>query len=161
MNEAVSMPTYKLIKTPLHPGLAVSTNLIGKTAKHHTNELDAMIAYYYHNLFGNSFLLSADYKFIRHFKPGIDLHCTVGLGYKHTILDRRTYQYHDGKFERSIDWGTPQVFLPAGIGIGYCLNEKYKAIAEYKTFISLPFNESMLFELHTLFSLGLQLTFNK
>jgi hypothetical protein len=54
MSEAISMPSYKVLKNPVHPGYRVGVNLKTKTFCQHSHVFEINFGYYSHSLIGNS-----------------------------------------------------------------------------------------------------------
>lgn len=162
ISEAISMPSYKVIKAPIHPGCYFGVSLMDKTKHQHSHIVDANFGYYYHKLFGNSFLLWPEYKFEQAFFQKGFVNIMFGIGYKHNILDRTIYKAQgDGKFEKAIEWGNPQFFTDLGLGLGYRFNDKLGTFCHYRVLLAAPFMKGMKFSMHTIFNMGIQYNFSK
>jgi hypothetical protein len=162
MSEAISFPTYKLVKQPVHPGFSLGYNLKTKSVRQHSQAFDVNFGYYYHPLMGNSFLFWPEYSYKQKFLKQFSLEGMSGLGYRHNISDRQVYRSEgDGAFKKATDWGSPQAFVSFGIGLGYEITTLIKIYTDYRFMAAYPFGNPLPMSLHTMFNMGVQYQFRK
>jgi hypothetical protein len=155
LSEATAFPSYKLIRLPIHPGFSVGINLLEKSKKRHEHALVIEGAYFYDEIAGHCIMLYPEYDF-EFFWWKIMITTDIGLGYKHNIFARPVYKKIDGKYKQVTDWGTPQLMLPIGLGLGFKLPKEYNLFIRYRWIAAFPFciKGGLPLMSHTTFNIG-------
>lgn len=157
-NEMVSMPTNRVIQTPLHPGFIIGADFYEKKDTRWPQTLGVDLGYYYHRLYEHAFMLDAAYSFGYEFKFGLRLKLLANIGYKHSVLSGDVYEFENGEYQESTHWGKAQFNVKAGLGMEYPLFNRYSVSINVKEMIALPYasEKGMPFSTHLLFGVGVK-----
>lgn len=114
--------------------------------------------YFYDDIIGHSIMLYPEYRF-EYTIWKIFLEADIGLGYKHNIFSRPVYKMVDDTYKQVTDWGTPQLMLPIGLGLGFIFPHDIHFFMQYKWIAAFPFNIKAGLPLmsHTTFHIGASL----
>lgn len=156
LSAAISLPTYKVIQRPVHPGFSIGTNLLSKSKGNHEHVFSIEFMYFYQQLIGHNLILVPEYQYNQRIW-NILIGGDIGLGYMHCIFDRPTYKKKNGEWKQVVDWGTPQVALPLGLTLGYIFPKNIVLYIQYRCIAEAPFNmkAGMLIMSKTTFHIGL------
>lgn len=156
LNEAVSLPTFGLRQTPLHPGLTVGSDFWVKSHRHWQSALGADLSFFHHRLSENALMLDATYALGYRFAFGLQPRFLAALGYKHTLAAGEVYELSEGTYEKATYWGKSQANGKVGFGLEYAFNEKYSLTTDYQMMVALPYSQKLPFALHTLLRVGIK-----
>jgi hypothetical protein len=138
-SEAITFPSFRLFRIPIHPGISFGMAILTKQKNNHEHTFTIECGYFYAELTGHTFILFPEYRWeliIRKVVMGTD----IGLGYKHNIFARPVYKRIDRQYKKIIDWGSPQLMLPIGLKIGYIFSHEIKVYIQYRSIGAFPFN---------------------
>jgi len=163
INEMTSLPTYKVVQKPIHPGFLIGVDVWEKTNTKWPQTLGVDFGYYYHRLYEHAFMLDGSYSFGYKFQFGLRVKLLGSLGYKHSILSGNEYKFEDGDYKESTHWGKPQFNAKVGIGLEYPVYKHLSLTANVKEMLALPYapKKGMPFATHSLFSIGVKYSFLK
>jgi hypothetical protein len=130
-SEATAFPSYRVIRLPIHPGFSLGLNLLAKYKGHHSHALTFEGAYFYDDTAGHCIMLYPEYQFEYTLWKFI-LETDIGIGYKHNIFARPVYEKVNGDYKQVTDWGTPQLMLPIGLGLGFKLPRNLNIYLQYR-----------------------------
>ena len=119
INEAVSLPTVNILKTPLHPGFMLGTEFKIREKNRIKTLITTDFGYYYHQNIEHGIILRAGLKSEFHFNFGLSLFATFNFGYIHTIFAVPVYKYQDGVYKKVYNYGEPHSITTLGFGIAY------------------------------------------
>ncbi len=156
LNEATSIPSLRMLETPIHPGVSIGTDFRVKTSRHWQSTLGADLSFFHHRLSENALMLDATYSLGYRFPFGLQPKFLAALGYKHTLAAGEVYELKNGSYEEANYLGKSQFNAKVGFGLEYALNEKYSLTTDYKTMVVLPYSQKIPFALHTLLSVGMK-----
>jgi hypothetical protein len=71
LNESISLPSWQLIKLPIHPTLNVGVDLREKGGTHWKRTFGTDAYYYYHRQIEHAIMLDASYRIGYQFKSGL------------------------------------------------------------------------------------------
>jgi hypothetical protein len=154
-SEAIAFPSYKLVRLPIHPGIAAGITILEQSKKWRTHELLFEGGYYYAELTGHSIMLFPEYNFDITLKK-FEITTSIGIGYKHNIFARPVFKKVDGVYKQVTDWGTPQAMLPLGLKLGYTIPHDITLFLHYRCIVASPLNvkAKLYFMPQTTFHLG-------
>jgi hypothetical protein len=154
--EAIAIPSYKLIKSPIHPGILVGIDFFGKFKNHWKQTIGADLSYYYHRTFEHAIMLDATYSIGYSFKFGLQPKLLTSLGYKHSILTGTQYKFESGQYEKATNLGKPQVNLKLGFGLEYPISEKIAVNIDYRIMVVYPYapKKDIPMAPHSIFGIG-------
>ena len=159
LNEAVTLPSYKVIKLPIHPGALIGVDLWQKTTKHWTKTMGVDLSYYYHNLYEHATMLDAAYTLGYKFNFGLQTKLLTNVGYKQSFLTGDVFKFKNGDYERVYLTGQAQLNIKLGLGLEYPVNEKWSITTDYKFMLAMPYapKSGKPFATHSLFGLGIKI----
>lgn len=155
-NEATSIPSLRILETPIHPGLTIGADFIQRSRKHWHTAVGTDLSFFHHRLSENAVMLDATYALGYKFRFGLQPKFLAALGYKQTLAAGEVYELKNGEYEKANYLGKPQFNAKVGFGLEYALNEKYSLTTDYKTMLVLPYSQKIPFALHTLLSVGMK-----
>lgn len=156
-NEALSLPTIRLLRAPIHPTITVGTDFWVKSGKHWQQSLGSDLTFYHHRLSENALIVDGIYSFGYKFGFGLQAKLIGGIGYKHSFVAGEVYKFEDGEYKKAINWGTSHFNVKVGLGFEFPLNEKFSATADYKFMIATPYSEALSFSTHTFIGVGFKI----
>lgn len=156
LNEATSLPSLRMLETPIHPGFTIGADFLVKRGKHWQTAVGTDLSFFHHRLSENALMLDATYALGYRLPFGLQPKFLAALGYKHTLAAGEAYKLKNGSYEKVDYLGKPQFNAKIGFGLEYALNEKYSVTTEYKTMLVLPYSQKTPFALHTLLSMGMK-----
>jgi hypothetical protein len=156
LNEATSLPSLRMLETPIHPGLTIGADFLLRRGKHWQTAIGTDLSFFHHRLSENAVMLDATYALGYKFGFGLQPKFLAALGYKQTLAAGEVYELKNGSYEKTNYLGKPQFNAKVGFGLEYALNEKYSLTTDYKTMLVLPYSQKIPFALHTLLSVGLK-----
>ena len=161
-SEAVTVPTYKLVKSPIHPGILVGVDFWKKSKNHWQQTFGTDLSYYYHRTFEHAIMLDATYSLGYSFKFGLQPKLLTSLGYKHSILTGTQYKFENGKYEKATNFGKPQVSLKLGFGLEYPISEKIAINIDYRVMVAYPYapKKDIPMAPYSLFGIGVSINLN-
>ncbi len=159
MSESLSLPSYKLIRIPIHPGFQVSAELREKTKGNRISSINVNCRYYYHRYQEHAIMINLGYDWGYDFSNGLRPELLLGIGIKHTILPGPVYKLENGEYEKTTHFGRPLGNMTLGIGLEYAVNKQYSIISGYRMMAALPWQpkKEMPFSAHILFELGVKI----
>ncbi len=157
-SETTSLPSFRLLKRPVHPAFNVGADFRVKSGKHWQKSLGADVYYYYHRLAEHAIMLDASYRLGYRFNFGLQVNLLTALGYKHTILPGDKYELKDGEYQKARHFGKPMANVKMGLGLEYPLSEKYSVTTDYKVMLAAPSGNIYIpFALNNFFGAGLKI----
>lgn len=148
INEATAVPFYRIINTPIHPGLQVGTEFEWKESRTLRLYPAVNIGYMFHKRLFQGVYVNAELGFDLTFNFGLNLKSTVGLGYMHTFATQEEFQFKDGQYKRGWDRGNPRIIPSFGVGFGYRVNPKKTKSAEvfvmYQGWLEYPYSPGFI-----------------
>ena len=159
LSEAVSLPTYKVVQLPIHPGVLIGVNFWQKAGKHWVNTLGTDLSYYYHDLYEHAFMIDAAYTLGYKFNFGLQTKMLTNIGYKQSILTGDVFKFKNGEYERVYLAGKAQLNVKLGFGLEYPITEKWSIITDYKFMLAIPYSpkRGQPFATHSFFGLGIKI----
>ena len=156
-SEAVSLPTYELVKIPIHPGILIGADMWKKEGEYWHQSFGGDISYYYHRTFEHSILLDAVYSIGYAFKFGLQPKLLSSLGYKHSILTGNQFKFENGKYKKSANIGKAQLNIKLGIGLEYAISDIYAINLDYRIMVAYPYspNKNIPLAPYSLFGIGI------
>jgi hypothetical protein len=156
LNEATSLPSLRVLETPIHPGLTIGADFLVRRGRHWQKALGTEITFFHHRLSENALMLDATYALGYRFGFGLQPKFLAALGYKQTLAAGEVYELKNGAYEKAGYLGKAQFSAKVGFGLEYALNEKYSLTTDYRTMLVLPYSKIIPFALHTLLSVGMK-----
>jgi len=158
INEATTLPSWRLVQLPLHPGIQIGTDLLAKEGRHWTTSLGVDLGYYYHRLYEHAVMLDGTFAAGYRFNFGLQPKLLASAGYKHSILSDAVFEYNGEEYQKSFYLGRPQFNFKIGAGLEYALNDRYSIMVDYRAMVALPYSpkQGVPFSLHNLFGAGLK-----
>lgn len=153
-NEALTLPTIKVFKGPIHPGIMLGTDLCTKSVNHWRMALGTDLGFYNHKFNENAAMLDLAFALGYKFDFGLTPKITSAIGYKHAFFPSEAYQYKDGVYKKSPNLGTGSATFKLGLGLEFAITEKMSVTADYKMMISAPYSETLKFSLNSFIGLG-------
>ena len=159
LNEATTLPSLRILETPIHPGLTIGADFLVRRGKHWQTAIGTDLSFFHHRLSENALMLDATYALGYKFGFGLQPKFLAALGYKHTLAAGEVYELKNGSYEESNYLGKSQFNAKVGFGLEYALSEKYSLTTDYKTMLVQPYSQKIPFSLHTLLSVGMKVNF--
>lgn len=159
-SEAWSMPSFELVKKPIHPGLYVGTEKNMKEGRHSRFFLSAGLGYYYHKNIQHGIFLNLNAGYAYQFGFGLYTGASLGVGVINTIYPTPTYKLKNGEYKKSPDWGKVSLMPNADLTVGYTFNRESKKpisiFTKYQVFLEYPYAPENTFPAlpHTAFHIG-------
>lgn len=163
LNEAVTIPSHRIVQPPIHPGLRLGATLWTQAKGHWQNDLGAELSYYYHEWFEHALLVNGCYSIGYAFEMGLQPKFEVAAGYKQSFLsDEAVFRFEKGQYEPVILAGKAQLNLQVGLGLEYALTERWSLSLDYRAMAVYPYapQKGLAAISHSLLALGLEFHFN-
>ena len=160
-NEAIAVPSLKVLNKPLHPTLNIGSDFMVKYRKHFHQSLGMDAYMYHHKTKENAIMLDATYRFGYHFNCGLQVNLISALGFKHASLTGEKFEQNEtGAYEQVSYSGKSMANLKLGAGLAYPISPRYLAFINYKTMLSGPSGGIFIpFDMQTFFGGGIQFNF--
>lgn len=158
-NEAVTLPTYKFYRGPLHPAVVIGVDVWEKKSTHWHQSFGPEATYYFHKMFEHAVILDGVYRVGWHTRFGLSLNFIAAAGYKHSFLTGPVFKFENGTYKQVDVAGKPQFNLMLGPGLEFALNDKISITAESRYMVVLPYapKRGMPFATHAIFSAGIKI----
>lgn len=157
-NEMASLPSFRLLKFPVHPAFNAGTDFRVKSGKHWQKAVGVDAYYYHHRLAEHAIMLDASYRLGYRFNFGLQVNLLTALGYKHTILPGDKYGLKEGEYKKARHFGKPMANAKVGLGLEYPLSEKYSVTTDYKVMLAGPSGNIYIpFAINTFLGAGLKI----
>jgi hypothetical protein len=159
LTEASTLPSYKVVRIPVHPGVSFGLDFWEKNGEHWSRSLTAELGYYYQEMSEHAIMLGGIYGLSYETSFGLKPKFFAGLGYKHSILPGHVYTLEDAEYVSTHHKGQPQVTLKLGLGLEYRLSEKFALTTEYAVMAASPYS-LLPASVHNIFSIGTKINLN-
>ncbi len=148
-NEAAAMPFSELFTSPVHPGLAVSTEFNYSRRTKHSRLFQTLgFNYYYHQHFNQAITVFSELGYEYRFKPGLELSALLGAGYMRNFRTATEYEFKNGNYtatrSRGVGRITPTISLEAGYYLFPKEKNSSKIFARYQTWVEYPFSPGFI-----------------
>ncbi len=159
MSEMTAIPFSQLLIKPVHPGIAIGTDLMVKDATAWYRSFGIEAGYYYHKLYEHAIMLDAVYNFGYTFNFGLRFKTIEALGYKHSILTGDTYIIENGEYVKKQHPGQPQVSAKIGLGLEYPVVDNLNITCDYTGMLAFPYSpeSGMPYATHAVLRLGIKI----
>ena len=155
-NEATSLPSGWLFSYPIHPGIAVGTDLMSKSGKHWQKSFGVDLTFYHHKISENAIMLDATYSIGYKLGFGLQIKWITAAGYKRSFLPGDVYKFEDGEYRRITDWGMSHFNFKLGFGLEFPLNGRFSLTTDRKMMIAFPYSKSLPFSAHAFTGFGVK-----
>lgn len=162
LSEASSLPSYKLVKAPVHPGAALGTEFYLNNNETHQLLLAPVLGGYYHKNIYTAFFLTGDFLYRWNTDIGLQPEAAAGIGYQHTFFPDQLYEADEnGNFQPVTTAGRPHALIQASLGLGYALpigdaKDKVALFARYQLQLETPFANGIPVLPHSIFYFGVR-----
>lgn len=158
-NEAVTLPTYKFYRGPLHPAVIIGVDVWEKQTTHGHQSFGPEASYYFHKTFEHAVIINGVYRAGWHTRFGLSLNFIAAAGYKHSFLTGPVFKFEEGAYKQVNVAGKSQFNLMLGPGLEFALNDKISITAESRYMLVLPYapKRGMPFATHAIFSAGIKI----
>ncbi len=159
ISEATTLPTYKVVKSPVHPGIMIGADFRTKQGKHWSNTLGVDLGYYYHKAYEHAVMLDGVYTLGYRFNFGLQINLLTCLGYKHSVLAGEVYKFEEGEYKKATHWGKAQFNGKLGLGLEFPINNKFSIGVNNRYVVALPYapKKGMPFSIHSIFAVGVKM----
>ncbi len=159
LHEMVAIPYGQVFLKPIHPGIALGTELWVKAETKWYQSLGVDASYYYHQLYEHALMLDAVYNIGYTLPFKLRLKTMGALGYKHSILTGDTYVLENGSYKKKQHPGQAQINAKIGFGLSYPISQKISLSGDYMGMLAFPYSPDlgMPFATHALIRLGVKM----
>lgn len=148
-NQATSIPFSELLTSPIHPGIAVATELnYSKQPKQSRLFQTIGASYYYHRYLNQAVTVFSELGYEYRFKPGIELSALLGAGYMRSFRTATEYAFENGSYSATKNTGTGRFTPSFSLETGYYLHPKRitspKLFVRYQVWVEYPFSPGFI-----------------
>lgn len=143
-NEAIGLPSSKIISLPLHPTLQLGWDFRSRGAGNWKRTTGVDFYTFYHKRMETAFMLDLSHRLAYQTPGGFQAGFTAAAGYKHAILDGQKYKLHNGEYVKAAHWGKSQVNLKAGLSFEQKISENIALTVDYRVMAVYPFGDRII-----------------
>jgi hypothetical protein len=121
-SQATALPSFNLVKNPIHPGIQATVNWSSGRASGMENYgfRELAVGAFHHNHIQTAMYASYSWGYHYDVTGGLYAEGLAGLGYLHSFTDKAIYRpLEEGGFEQKTDFGRPQALVSFQLGLGY------------------------------------------
>ena len=165
-NHAISLPFYKMIRLPIHPGLQIGKEFHIKESAKAKLFQTLNVGFIYNAYNGTGLYLSSQFSLRHKIKYGVFAEGGIGGGYLRVFHPTNIYKLSaNGDYIKANDKGFSSLLISFGISLGYELKSKKNRVLSpflrYENFIQTRYNSEVPVLPHATFHLGLKIRKNK
>lgn len=127
----------------IHPGIALGTNHLYGSGKHHYLFQTLKLGYFYHHYSQHAIQLYSELGYGYKIVPGISIAALLGIGYLHSFSDVQQFSFKNGEYVQKTNWGRAQLMgsfsLQLGYGLEKLLHQPIGIFLQYQFWIQAPF----------------------
>lgn len=148
-NQATSMPFSELLTSPIHPGIAISTEFnYNKQPKSSRLFQTIGASYYYHRYLNQAVTIFSELGYEYRSRPGIEISALLGVGYMRSFRTAMEYTFKDGSYSTTKNLGVGRITPSFSLETGYYLFPKSttspKIFARYQVWVEYPFSPGFI-----------------
>lgn len=143
-NEAIGLPTYKIIKLPIHPTIQLGWDFRSRGGQHWRRTTGLELYYFYHKRMEHAIMLDFSPRISYQTNSGFLTGFSLGAGYKLAFLDGQKYRMENGEYVKSKHWGKSQFNIKAGIGFEQKISDDLAITLDYKLMAVYPFGDRIV-----------------
>ncbi|MDJ1468955.1 hypothetical protein QNI19_04245 [Cytophagaceae bacterium DM2B3-1] len=147
-NESVAIPFTQGFPTPIHPGMAVGTEIPTHQRTWSSTMVSVNLGYYFHKYLNQALFAQIGYGYEFRSKIGISSLVQMGVGYLHVIRNQPEYSLQDGKYTSSSGIGRSRLMIAPSVDIGFYLKPKKiqsgRIFVRYQPWVEYPFSSGFI-----------------
>lgn len=143
-NHSVTVPFRKIFRTPIHPAIALGTEITHWRNDPYHVFSPVKLGFFYnkYSTYGGYLTGGIAYRYLFNF--GLFADTGLELGYLHTVRPIKKLQFKDGIYEKQSDFGKPSLMTTGFISLGYDFYPVFLAswavLMRYMPFGQTPYN---------------------
>lgn len=115
-DENIALPSYRMIQTPIHPGVRVGTEVLRRENGSWQRGLQLGLSGYVHPYFHNALMIDGQYYIRYQFARKFGVSAGAGLGYHHSFFNMPRYDVTENGYEESgAGFGAPNLIASGTI----------------------------------------------